>query len=276
MNDDQLQIASRARLDVSEISHGLDTYLLARRIIYRESTSSTNDIAKQLAEAGEPEGTLIIADEQTAGRGRLGRTWIAPPRSSILMSLILRPSLAPFQTNRVTMAVSVGVCEGIEQVTGLRPQVKWPNDILLNGKKCAGILSEGGIADDRVEYIVVGLGMNVNFSVTHVKGLPPNATAIADELGRPVSREGLIRSLVAKIERRYLKVREGADPQDEWKSRINTVGKRVRAKAGRQIEEGIAEDVDQDGALLLRRADGSLARLIAGEVTLSVGEGDGG
>ncbi len=125
------------------------------------------------------------------------------------------------------------------------------------------------MAEDRVEYIVVGLGMNVNFSAASVPGMPLNATTIADALGHAVSREELTRSLVCEIERYYLRLRGGEDLGNEWKSRIITLGMHVRADAGHRIEEGIAEDVDENGALLLRRADGSLARLIAGEVTLS-------
>ncbi len=269
MTNGRLQTATGSGLKAAEISQGLGTRVIARRIVYRESTSSTNDVAKQLAQAGEPEGTLVIADEQTAGRGRLGRKWIAPPRSSILMSLILRPTLLPPQTNRATMAVSLGACKGIEQVTGLTALVKWPNDILLTGKKCAGILSEAEIVGDQVEYVVVGLGVNANFSASSVEAMPLTATTIADELGHSVSREELTRSLVREIERYYFRLREGAYLRSEWRSRMITQGKHVRADTGSQIEEGIAEDIDEDGALLLRRADGSLARLIAGEVTLS-------
>jgi BirA family transcriptional regulator, biotin operon repressor / biotin---[acetyl-CoA-carboxylase] ligase len=256
-------------LKLDEISRGLGTRLIARRIIYDESTKSTNDVAKQLAEAGEPEGTLVIADEQTAGRGRLGRTWIAPPRSSILMSLILRPALAPQQMSRVTMAVSLGACSGIEHLTGLVAQLKWPNDILLRGRKCAGILSEAKIEADRLEYIVTGLGMNANFSASGISGMPANATTLADELGRSVPREALVRSLAREIDRYYLRLLDGDDLRSEWKSRMLTLGKYVRADIGRQTHEGIAEDIDEDGSLLLRQADGSVVRLVAGDVTLA-------
>jgi BirA family biotin operon repressor/biotin-[acetyl-CoA-carboxylase] ligase len=167
------------------------------------------------------------------------------------------------------MAVSLGACKGIEQVTRLQAQVKWPNDILINGRKCAGILSEAGIEANRVEYIVAGLGINVNFSATGAKGLPDNATTIADELGHSVSREELVRSAVCEIERYYFRLQAGDDLHSEWRTRIITLDKHVRADTGHHIEEGIAEDVDGDGALLLRRADGSLATLVAGEVTLS-------
>ncbi len=268
MTNDRLRNTVGGKLDIIEIKRGLGTRVLGQRMVYHESVGSTNDIAKQLAEAGEAEGTLVITDEQTAGRGRLGRTWIAPARSSILMSLILRPALAPHQIARVTMAVSLGACDGIRDETGLDARIKWPNDILLKGKKCAGILSEAGTVGDQVEYVVVGLGVNVNFSIASAAGVPRGATTISDELGRAISRERLTQALVRETERYYTRLQAGEDLRTEWKSRMITLGKRVRAELGHEVEEGIAEDVDEDGALLLRRADESLARLIVGDVTL--------
>ncbi len=253
-----------------DITHDLNTQLLARRVVYYERVASTNDIAKQLADAGEPEGTLVTADEQTAGRGRMGRTWTAPPRSSILMSLILRPrTLAPHQIARVTMAVALGACEGIHTATGLDARIKWPNDILLRGKKCTGILAEASTVGERVEYVIVGLGLNVNFAAASVADIPPGATTIADELGKPPSRVPLAQAVLRAIERYYLRLCAGENLRAEWSARMATLGQPVRAQTPWGIDEGIAESVDDDGALLLRRADQSLVRLVAGDVTLS-------
>jgi BirA family biotin operon repressor/biotin-[acetyl-CoA-carboxylase] ligase len=258
-----------APLSADVLARGLGTRVLARRVVYHKRVGSTNDIAKQLADAGEPEGTLVIADEQSGGRGRVGRTWIAPARSSILMSLILRPALAPHQLARVTMAIALGACEGIRAATGLDAQIKWPNDILLNGKKCAGILAEGEIVGNQVEYVVVGLGVNVNFSAALVAGIPPDATTIADQLGKPFPRAPLTQFVLAKIEHYYLQLRAGENLRAEWTARLVTLHQRVRVHTPWGVEGGLAVDVDDDGALLLRRADGSLARLSAGDVTLS-------
>ncbi len=257
---------SEAPLSEQAIVRDLNTRILGRRVVYHERVGSTNDIAKQLADAGEPEGTAVIADEQVAGRGRLGRSWIAPARSSILMSLILRPVLASFKIPRVTMAVSVGACDAIHTETKLNAQIKWPNDILLNGKKCAGILAEAQTVGEKVEYVIVGLGLNVNFSAASVEGIPSNATTIADELGRAFPRTQLAQALLREIERYYLRLKAGENLRAEWAARL-TLHQYVRAHDDSRVEEGIAEDVDDDGALWLRRADGSLARLIAGEVT---------
>lgn len=250
------------------IAHGLHTHILGRRIVYLEQTESTNDVARQLADADEPEGTLVIADAQTAGRGRLGRTWVAPPCSSILMSLILRPNLAPTQIARATMAVSLGACEAIHAETGLNARIKWPNDILLNGKKCAGILSEAPMLGNQVEYVIVGLGMNVNFSVANISGIPSDATTLSDILGNWVSREALTQAILTSTEKYYLQLKHGNDLRDAWKNNLATLGQQVRAQTTHGIAEGIAHDVDKDGALILRRADGALVSLVAGDVTL--------
>jgi BirA family biotin operon repressor/biotin-[acetyl-CoA-carboxylase] ligase len=256
------------KLAQDRIIRGLNTQILGRRIVYLEQTESTNDVARQLADADEPEGTLVIADAQTAGRGRLGRTWVAPPCSSILMSLILRPNLAPAQIARTTMAVSLGACEAIHAETGVNARIKWPNDILLNGKKCAGILSEAPIVGDQVEYVIVGLGMNVNFSVANIPGIPSDATTLSDTVGNWVSRELLAPAILNAAEKYYLQLKHGNDLRDAWKKNLATLGQQIRAQTARGIEEGIAHDVDADGALILRRADGVSISLVAGDVTL--------
>lgn len=262
-------MANYKSLSAEEITRGLDTRVLGRRVVYHYRVASTNDVAKQMADAGEPEGTLVIADEQTAGRGRLGRAWIAPPRASILMSLILRPHLEPRQAARVMMAVSLGACDGIRAATGLEPQIKWPNDILLRGKKCGGILAEASTSGERIDYVIVGLGLNVNFAAESVEEIPADATTLADELGQPVRRAPLTQNLLRAIERYYLKLCAGENLREVWIARLITLKQRVRAQTTGGAEEGVAEDFDADGALLLRRADGSLVRLIAGDVTLS-------
>ncbi len=254
------------QLSANAIAAGLQTRVLGRRIVYFERVGSTNDVAKQLADAGEPEGTLVIADEQTAGRGRLGRAWIAPPHSSILMSLVLRPALAPHQVGWVTMAVALGACQAIRAETGLAVQIKWPNDLIVRGKKLAGILSEAGIVNDELEYVVVGIGVNVNFNVTAIERIPADATTIADELRQPFPRVRLVQTLLQSIEEYYLRVNENLVP--EYSARLSTLNQWVCVQTPAGVEAGMAERVNENGALILRRADGSRIELIAGEVTL--------
>ncbi|MBI4789573.1 MAG: biotin--[acetyl-CoA-carboxylase] ligase [Chloroflexi bacterium] len=263
-------------ISADAITQGLNTQFIGRRVVYYATIGSTNDVAKQLADAGEPEGTLVIADEQTAGRGRMARAWLAPARSSLLLSLILRPPLAPPQLPRATMAVALGACDAIRAETGLDAQLKWPNDVLLNDNprknrgagKCAGILAEANIVGDRSEYVIVGLGVNVNFSARSVEGIPPDATTISDELGRSLPRAPLAQAILRTIESYYVRLKRGENLHDEWAARLVTLHESVRAQTPWGEEIGVAENVDEDGALLLRRADGTLVRLVAADVTL--------
>ncbi len=261
-------------ISAAAIERDLKTRVIGRRVVYHARVRSTNDIARQLAEAGEPEGTLVIADEQTAGRGRLGRTWVAPAGSSILMSLLLRPALAPTpltlpQVPRITMAVSLGAVDAIRAETGLDTQLKWPNDLLANGKKCAGILAEGQIVGEELEYVIVGIGINVNFAARSIVGIPLDATTLADELGKPTLRVPLVRAILRSTDAYYTRLAAGEDLRAEWAGRLATLHQRVTAKTPWGEETGIAQDVDTDGALILQRADGSQVRLIAGDVTLN-------
>ena len=272
MTGSELTMTHENDFSAEGIMRELNTHLVARRVSFCDRVSSTNDVARQLADAGELDGTVVIADEQTAGRGRLGRSWIAPARSSILMSLILRPNLEPRQLARVTMAISLAACDGIHSATGLEAQIKWPNDILLRKRKCGGILAEASITGDQLQYVIVGLGLNVNFAVAAVQGLPGDATSLSDEADEQVSRVSLAQSILRSADGYYLRMRAGEDLRREWRDRLVTLHQHVRAQTPSGTEEGLAEDFDPEGALLLRRADGSLLRLIAGDVTLSTRE----
>lgn len=259
----------RPAIQVTAITGELGTRRFGRQVIYRATVNSTNDFARDLADAGEPEGTLVIADEQTAGRGRMARGWVAPARSSILMSLILRPALAPHQLARAVMCLALGACDAVHMATGLDATLKWPNDILLNGKKCAGLLAEAKIVGDQVEYIIAGLGINVNFAAASVPAIPSEATTIADELGGPLAREPLVRAILTRSETYYDRMNAGENLRQEWAARLSTLHRQVRALTPWGEEVGVAEGVDDDGALVVRRADGSTIALLAGDVTLT-------
>ncbi len=272
MTKDERIMTHENDLSAEAIARNLGTRLIARRVSFYDQAASTNDLARESAEAGDPEGTLVIADAQTAGRGRLGRSWIAPPHSSILMSLILRPRLGPSQLARVTMALALATCDGMFSTTGLQVQVKWPNDILIRGHKCGGILAEASTTGERVEYVIVGLGLNVNFAAVTVEGIPDDATTLSDEVGRVVPRVPLAQAILRATEHYYLRMQAGEDLDREWQTRLVTLNQHVRAQTPGGTEEGLAEGIDPEGALLLRRTDGSLVRLLAGDVTLSTRE----
>jgi len=252
-------------LSPASITNNLDTRFIGQRVIYYPRLTSTMDVAKREAQQGAVEGTIIIADEQTAGRGRLKRAWLSP-KGSIALSIILYPSLLYLPS--LIMLASLAVVHSIESVTGLKSQIKWPNDVLANGKKVCGILIESDVRGNMVDYTIIGIGINVNLRLSDFPETLPTATSLSNELGRGVSRLSLIRQLLVEIERLYLTLQAGGSIFEEWRDRLVTLGKRIRLKSGKTIYEGIAESVASDGSLLLRQLDGSLTKIVAGDATL--------
>ncbi|MDI6814629.1 MAG: biotin--[acetyl-CoA-carboxylase] ligase [Dehalococcoidales bacterium] len=252
-------------LSPAYITNNLDTHFIGQRVIYYPRLTSTMEVAKREAQQGAVEGTIVIADEQTAGKGRLKRTWLSP-KGSIALSIILYPSL--FYLPSLFMLASLAVVHGIEAVTGLKSQVKWPNDVLINGKKVCGILIESNVRGNMVDYTIMGIGINVNLRLSDFPEILPTATSLSDELGRDVSRLSLIQRILVEIERLYLTLQTGESIFEEWRDRLVTLGKRVHIKSGKTVYEGIAESVTRDGSLLLRQLDGSLTKIVAGDATL--------
>jgi len=257
-----------SELSTESIKRGLKTDLIGQSIAYYSFIGSTNEVLKELAAQGAPEGTLVIADEQTAGRGRLGRKWLAPPGTSLLMSLLFRPDLAPDQAQRLTTICSLATADAIEGLTGLPAGLKWPNDICIRGRKAGGILTESGTTGGRLDYVIVGMGLNVNLAVSALPELSGIATSLFQELGREVSRLELLWKILAGIEMRYESLRRGKSPHEEWAARLINLGRQVQVTTPRGVLAGWAEGVDADGALILRTSDGQRQRILAGDVTL--------
>ncbi len=252
-------------LSPAAITNNLETRFIGQRVIYCPSLPSTMEVAKQEAQRGAAEGTVIIADEQTAGKGRIKRVWLSP-RGNIALSVILYPSLTYLPS--LIMLASLAVIHSIEAVTGLKLQVKWPNDVLANGKKLCGILIESNVRGDVVDYAIIGIGINVNLRPDDFPEIQTTATSLSHELGSDVSRLDVIRRLLVEIERLYLTLLAGGSIYEEWRDSLVTLGKRVQVKSGKTIYQGIAESVARDGRLLLRHSDGSLSKIVAGDVTL--------
>jgi len=254
-------------LSSASITNNLDTRFIGQRVIYYPRLTSTMDVAKREAQQGAAEGTIVVADEQTAGKGRLKRGWLSP-EGNIALSVILYPGLPylPF----LIMLASLAVVHSIEAVTGLKSQVKWPNDILINGRKVCGILIESEVRGNTVEYAIVGIGVNVNLRLSAFPEILSTATSLYDELGTEVSRLSLIQRLLVEIEKLYLSLPAGGSVYQEWRDSLVTLGKRVQVKTGKTVYKGIAESVASDGSLLLRQSDGSLTRIVAGDATLVV------
>jgi BirA family biotin operon repressor/biotin-[acetyl-CoA-carboxylase] ligase len=196
---------SRAGSSAACALKNLDTQLVGRKLIYLSEVPSTNDEARRLADEGTPDGTVVAADHQTAGRGRQGRRWIAPPGSSLLFSILFRPMLQPQQAQRLTMICGLAVLDALLENVGVRADLKWPNDILFREQKLGGILAELHASGNRIDYVVVGIGLNVNLDPMHLpKGLLVPATSLSAILGRPVSQIPLLGAVLRAVDRRYV------------------------------------------------------------------------
>jgi BirA family transcriptional regulator, biotin operon repressor / biotin---[acetyl-CoA-carboxylase] ligase len=245
----------------------LGTRIVGRYIRRHDSVSSTNDLALSLTEIPVPEGTVIIAEEQTSGRGRLGRTW-ASPRGGVWLSVILRPGL-PLETVPVVgLAAAIATAQAIRKTTALLARLKWPNDVLVEGKKVVGILAETPPAAD---WVVVGIGINANVPqevLPEVSGYP--ATSLQVLLGHPVDREALIRALLRELDQGYavLKSAGARAVLRRWREMAETLGREVQIEMPGAAISGTAYDIDEAGALLLRLEDGTVRRVMAGDIRM--------
>ncbi len=254
-----------ARFSARALREGLTTSFVGRRLEYRAALGSTQDLARELAQAGAAEGTVVLAGRQTAGRGRLERSWVSPG-GGIYLTAVLRPPAEHLKA--LVIIAGLAVARGIERVAGLETSLKWPNDVLVAGRKIAGILSESELVGEGVSYALVGIGVNVNADMVAYPETAPLATSVMTELGREVSREALAAGILNEFEALYLAAQAGEPIHEEWRARLGMLGKQVQVRFGEQLEEGLAEDVDSDGSLILRRADGSHVTIAAGDVTL--------
>ena len=258
------------RLLPGEISHGLGTVALGCRIVYMERADSTSDTARELARRGAREGTLVVTEEQTAGRGRRGRTWHCPFGRGLLFSLVLRPMVRPACAPQVTMVAAVALARAVEKVTGLAPGIKWPNDLLWQERKVGGILCEMVAEAERVAFVVLGIGLNAN---TPAGNFPPElagkASSLREATGKRVDRAALARAVLEEVERAYAAFgRDGmAAVREEWLARNVTVGRRVSLATVRERLTGTAVGLGEDGQLLVETA-GGIRAFAAGEVTL--------
>jgi len=256
-------------LTAASIRAGLGTGFVGQEVHAWPELGSTNDEARRLARAGAPEGTLVIAEHQTAGRGRLDRRWEAPPGSSLLLSLIFRPAFAPARSQLLTMICGLAAVEAVEATTGIAVGLKWPNDVVAGGAKLGGILAELELRDQAIAHAVVGLGLNVNVGPDDLPGdLLQPATSLSQLLGAPVPRLPLLQAFLRAVERRMLALAAGQLIHEEWAARLVTLGQEVTVSGAGPTLRGRAEGVSPDGALLVRRADGRLETVLAGDVSL--------
>ncbi len=245
----------------------LTTEAIGRCILHLASVSSTMDAARREAEDGAPHGLAVIADQQTRGQGRRGRGWISPP-GNLYVTIVMRPD--SWNVRPLAMVAPLAACEAIEAVADVRTCIKWPNDIRIEGRKVGGVLIDVHLDGARVDYALVGIGIDVALNPSKYKEIRKTATSLAEESGKEASVETLLASLLNRFEQLYSATGRGDDAvYKAWCARLETLGQQVRVRFEDYVEDGIAEDVDGDGNLLLRRTDGSIIAVSAGDVTLA-------
>ena len=253
-----------------EIGAGLVTRVLGRSVIYCPEVQSTQDYAKKMAAEGAAEGTVVIAERQSEGRGRMGRAW-SSPGGGVYVSLILRPALRPAEATKIPLVAGVAVAGALEESTHLSPRLKWPNDVLIKGKKVAGILAEMGAEMDRLEWIVVGIGINVNTEQADFpEELANSATSLKAEGGRTFERVKILQGILAELERCYDEFQHtGFEPfRRRWKEMSDMIGAEVTVTRGDECEEGVAVDIDEGGGLILENGDGRFQKILSGDVSV--------
>ncbi len=247
------------------------TRVIGRDIRVFQETTSTNDVIEKLARDGVKEGVVVFAESQSKGRGRLGRKWVSPANKGLWFSILLRPPLRPDEITQLTVASATALRRALHLHTNLSPQIKWPNDILLNGKKTAGILTELKAEVDRVNYIILGIGVDVNLSTADFStDLRKIATSLRIELGKPLPRANLAVAILRELDHDYARIcsHKFSAVADEWEKHCTTLGHNVTIRVGDRIIRGRAESLGEEGALLLRSEHGHLERIIGGDVTL--------
>ena len=255
-----------------EIRWKLKTKLMGKAVLSYKKIDSTNDSAYALAEGGIAEGTVVIAEEQTKGKGRHGRKWESPPKSGVYMSCVIRPEMAPNEIAKITLVAAVAIAKAVRRFTGLEAMIKWPNDILVNGRKVCGILTEMKAEQDSICFIILGIGINVNAPIAD---LPKGASSLKEELRRLSKRENLSRVELTKkvlesLEEEYFRLRtKGFKPIiEEWRSLSALPGAKIKVLLPGRTIEGEAHDIDSDGSLVLRLDSGVLEKVSSGDVVM--------
>jgi len=256
-------------LSLWEVGPNLKTKWMGKKIHYYQAIDSTNSAAYQMALRGADEGEAVIAESQEKGRGRLGRPWFSPPFLNLHLSVILRPKIPPQQASLLTLMAAVATANTVERFSGLCPSIKWPNDILLNNRKVAGLLNEIHSETDRIHFVILGMGVNLNMDGKALpKEIRTKATSLKEEMGRPVSRKEFLQSLLKELEGWYstFSKKGGAPILKAWRARSRIKGKKVRVTSFRETLVGVAIDVDTDGALILKTRTGGRRRIVAGDI----------
>jgi len=262
-------IQSPDLLTSSEVKSFLKTKWMGKTIHYFPSLDSTNSKAYELATKGAEEGEVVIAESQEKGRGRLGRNWFSPPYLNLYLSVILRPKISPHQAPLITLMAAVATAEAIEKTSGLQSSIKWPNDILLKGRKVAGLLNEVRSETDRIHFVILGIGVNLNLDEKMFpKEIRSIATSMKREMGQAISRKIFLVSLLQELEKWYtVFLKEGGTViLKSWRERAQIKGRQVKMTSFGETIAGRAIDVDSEGALIIETRRGERKRVVAGDI----------
>jgi BirA family transcriptional regulator, biotin operon repressor / biotin---[acetyl-CoA-carboxylase] ligase len=262
-------IAEPAALDIARVQQGLAGGRFGKSIHYFNEIGSTNSHARELAEAGAAEGTVVVTESQSQGRGRLGRRWESPPLSNLYLSIILRPKLAPAHAAQITLMAAVALADVVDGYAPGQTAIKWPNDILIGKKKLAGILTEASCDTERVHHVILGVGVNLNYTSDAMpEEIRRRATSLLEVTGKPVERESFLQRLLQGMDRCYGELeRVGFDAlAPRWQNYFAWRGRRLRVELLDQVTLGIAKGIDRDGALVLVDDRGIEQRVLAGDV----------
>lgn len=261
-----------ANIKLEQLQESLRTRRFGKHVFFSREVNSTSDWAKELAKTGAEEGTVTVSQAQTAGRGRLGREW-ASPKGGLWFSIVLRPDQKASGAVKLVFVASLAVAEVLSKKYRLRTETKWPNDVLVNGKKICGILAEMSTKGEKVNYVILGVGVNANFCADDFlsESVKTTATSIQDELGKKIRLESLLRALLEEMERSYDRyVEAGFVPLlERWKRYAGFLGHVVVVTDQNGRLNGLALDVDLEGALILRLEDGTTRRIVVGDVVLA-------
>ncbi len=252
-------------LDVARVEASLAGAVVGRKIDFRRVVDSTMEAARRHAKSGVREGVVVIAEEQTQGRGRFSRRWVSPPGLNLYLTVMLRPEAR--QLPYMNMAATLATHDAAADASGLPVSVKWPNDVRIGGRKLSGILIETEFDGDRLDHALVGIGFNVNLDVSEHPEIAKTATSLRTAAGREFDRSDVLLSLLHSLDMWYGRVRAGQSLTERWAETLETLGKRVRLRWRERVIEGLAESVDDAGSLILLRDDGSRESVAAGEVT---------
>ena len=257
-------------LNEAEIRAVLTSQWLGQNVKFLEEIDSTNNEVRRVAEQGAPEGTLVVAENQTAGKGRRGRRWDSPKGSGIWYSFLLRPEFAPEHASMLTLLAAMAVQNSVKEVTGLDGLIKWPNDIVVNGKKVCGILTEMSTEEDAIRYVVVGIGINAN-TTDFPEEIRATATSLALELGHPVCRAAVINGVMCAFEEYYGRYRETLDMsllKDLYNQKLVNAEREVKVLAPGGDYTGISHGINDAGELIVELPDGSIREINSGEVSV--------